>query len=321
MKNKYSNLPESIIVVIFRCMNSVASILRPMKRRSLVMLLLFVLFTLSCKQDTVEVRNSKNGFEPISDLHNRGLDYILGKLKELSASNQKLDQKALLEFNKKAGLEFVLKELPQLNSAQVDSVTRFIKSYDEANLINEFFKSTESGSNPNGRTTDLISDFLGRVTVGLTSMQNAYISRIVAAVETYDYDINYLQSRLNTIGTQINANVPTSQQPVLYLALDVARKSSNYWNANAATYADQINYITNGGTYSFTGGYRIQRIQSIHWGLVAAADVVAAVAVGTATSTALVVPFVGWAFWGAVTAGGALITSGATAIFSAYIFS
>ena len=57
------------------------------------------------------------------------------------------------------------------------------------------------------------------------------------------------------------------------------------------------------------------RIQGkFYWGLVGGADIAAGVAAGVVTSTALVVPFIGWGAWAAATAGAALITSGGAAL-------
>ena len=103
---------------------------------------------------------------------------------------------------------------------------------------------------------------------------------------------------------RVRLNCSEEELPVLLSTLSVARHSSQYWHDNYSKWVEEF------GTSSTSG-----RTQGeVNWWVVGGADVAAAVSVGVTTSTALLVPFVGWTFWGVVTGGSALITSGASAI-------
>jgi hypothetical protein len=138
----------------------------------------------------------------------------------------------------------------------------------------------------------------------LTGNQTYYVDQILNVMVTQDYDINVLQSSLNQIESNVQS-LPSSERPLLLNTIALARNSAIYWNDNSVSWQTEIEACID---YSEAEDWRTK---TVNWGVVGAGDVAAGVLTGVATSTALVVPFVGWGFWGVVTGGSALITSGA----------
>lgn len=121
-------------------------------------------------------------------------------------------------------------------------------------------------------------------------------------------DLNLIQKTLHLIESDARVNCPIGELHVVLSAVSVAKHSSQYWHDNYSKWISEFGGIS---SQNRTNG-------DINWAVVGGADVAAAVAVGVGTSSALIVPFVGWTFWGVVTGGAAVVTSGGSALIYAF---
>ena len=138
----------------------------------------------------------------------------------------------------------------------------------------------------------------------LTDRQRQYVNRIFSIVAAGDFEA--MTPAFAALETEVRNECLQDELPIILSSLSVARSSTQYWHDNYAKWATEF------GPQSISGG-KIGSLP-IDWTVVGLADLGAAVTVGTTISVVLVVPFVGWTFWGIVVGGAALIVSGGTVI-------
>ena len=167
--------------------------------------------------------------------------------------------------------------------------------------------SDEYSRQVSGRSQDFCQDMLNESASYLTQGQTVLINSIFMTIYTLDYNIDALQSNLNSLEA-VAYNLPASEQPVVLSAISVARSSSYYWDANIDAWAQALDPSLHLALPRVNG--------KILWGAVAGMDVSAAVVVGGGSALLIGIPVLGWATWGIGTAAAAVIVSGATAIIS-----
>ena len=256
-------------------------------------LLVLMMLVFSCQKNEVELQQ-KNEFSQIGLMHNQGLDYVFNYIKKnkgaaiLDKDNYiSLAEVATKEFINTTFIELTQAELEIINS-NIESVNKSLKKYTEARIANG---------------TELYQSVISEVENSLTQNQTSYLNELFNIIINESGNIVTLQQNLISLENRA-FSLPTEDKQVILLAIAIARESCNYWNENFKLWQNEL-----GGS---TGNAKTN--SDFSWGIVAAGDVAAGVAVGIVTSTALVVPFVGWGFWAAVTGGAAVIGSGVAAI-------
>lgn len=265
--------------------------------------LLSVFLVFSCQNTEINSPQFRN-FTELGVNHNRGLDQILVQLIETKKVKEKINLTEALKLAEHVTQNYVKEEYSGLNDVEyaqinetVSSVTQFMHAFAEA-------KQKQSA-----RITsiDLYQTILAEIESDLTITQSRYLNEILHLLATSSNNIYYLQDNLTNIENRVY-NLTVEEGELVLAAISIARESSNYWNQNYAVWQNTLDeYI-----------YANARTEGdVSWGGVAAVDVAGAISVGINTSKAVVVPFVGWKFWAACVVGGAVISSGATAIMMA----
>jgi|GEM_PF-5740140 len=271
---------------------------------------LLIHFVLSCNQNEEISYESHIDYKQIGIQHNQGLEEIFIELKTLKAKSPsgRINKADYIEVIQNRSIAFTLKNHPNLSSKSIDELKSQINNAKSS--LKLFIKNrTNSRVSESGYFHDQVMidiDYL------LTPNQRFYANQIVNTVSSGS-DINYVLASLNSIEQQIISNCSNDELPVLLSAVSVARSSSEYWHNNYSTWVTEFGDIGGGG-----GGDEFldpaRTMGKVDWGVVGAADVAQAVIAGTLTSTALVVPFIGWGAWGIITGGSALFVSGASAL-------
>jgi hypothetical protein len=117
-------------------------------------------------------------------------------------------------------------------------------------------------------------------------------------------DVKAIHNSLAGIEADVRRVCPEAELHILLTTISVARHSTQYWHDHYDEWLEVLGVSNTSGRTE----------DEVDWVVVGAADVAAAVSVGTATSTALVVPFIGWTAWGIITGGSTLVTSGVSAL-------
>lgn len=263
--------------------------------------LVTLLLATSCQPEAITTKT--NEWEYIGVQHNEGLRYVLKELQRHRGASLSLEE--ALSINEKAGLSFILSQYPDLTNDEIESLKK------ETHGIHQLLCKTTSFSP--GRSKSLSAELMAQAAPYLSSNQQNFINEVLYVMETHDDDIVQLQANLTTIENNVLNSLPAEELPVVLTAIGVARNSANFWNENYLTYEAELQQVLNINSFE-DPAFSPRGKGDVHWGVVGSADVAAAVIAGVSTSVAVVVPFVGWAFWGAVTGGSAVITSGAAII-------
>lgn len=272
-----------------------------MKYSDLLRFVLFFLILISCQHELPTSKPPKLDAAAIGKFHNEGLEYILTKLKE-NRSAEKITMEEFIDKSNSYGMDFIKLKNPDLSTTHFTEI--------ETNM-SMFQESLISRTAVSGRSMSIYDDMLSVAEPYLTSNQTVLINEIFDVLENQYSNLGTLQSSLNQIESSAESILSSSELPIIQTALSIARSSSEYWDQNYQAWESEICQYVTGPCGPSIGG-RLHG--NVNWGIVAAGDVAAGVIVGVTTSTALIVPFVGWGFWAAVTGGSALVTSAGAAI-------
>lgn len=125
-----------------------------------------------------------------------------------------------------------------------------------------------------------------------------------ASIEELGKSVSSMKSTLNNF-----SSLGSRSKSIVLGAISIAKHSSKYWHDNYAKWRTEFGNTKNQGKTQL----------EIDWKVVGGADIAAGVSTGILTSTALVVPLIGWGAWAAVTGAAALIASaGAAIIYAEY---
>lgn len=262
-------------------------------------LIVTIVLIFSCQPSDLKINADLVDYDQIGREHNQGLDAIFESLKSLKTSGRLSNARSgeFLDVIENVTIDFTLKNHSDLSGSSVDELKRNV-AHMKSNL-NEY-------SSLAARTNDsqyIHDKMISEIEHLLTANQKSYVSKIIEAVTSIGLDINAIQAKLKNIESEVRLKCSEEELPVLLSTLSIARHSSQYWHDNYSKWVEEF------GDLSGSGRVKAE----INWWVVGGADVAAGVSVGVATSTALVVPFIGWTAWGIVTGGAALITSGASA--------
>lgn len=284
-----------------------------MKASQLTIKLIIIVFISFLPYSCQEYDHEKNAintdgvidYEAIGEEHNKGMDMLFNVLKTMKANNQiAYNISDYLDQFETAAIDFTIQNHPELSDEGIEELAKNVDNIKQA--LNDF----NDGLDPtNGRTENtylhyqLFSDIQGR----LTSNQNKYLQQIAEAA-TSGNDVESILETLSNIEAEIKINCVNNELPVLLTSISIAKHSSQYWSENYSKWADEFE---GGPTLRIEGG-------CVSWGAVGGADLAAGVTTGVLTSTALVVPFIGWGTWATITGGATVLASAGTAVL--YVF-
>jgi hypothetical protein len=242
-------------------------------------------------------------YDKIGIEHNKGLEMLFIQLKKVYPKNRNIqyDQNDLIDFIKSSSIEFTQKNHPELSEIAIKDL---IQNVDRMKLY--FSKNLNSArlTNINNVHENIVSD----VEHLLTLRQKQFVDEIMLAITSGGSELSVIVNKLNEIEQRVRGEAAIDELPVLLTSISVAKHSMQYWYHNFSKWETEF------GVSIFNG--KVQR--EVNWWGVGAADVAAAVSVGTVTSTALLVPFIGWGAWGIITGGATVVVSGFTAALQAY---
>lgn len=265
-----------------------------------------LIYAVSCNVDS-EIERADNRkvdmkvFEQVGIEHNRNLDKIFMVLKDLKNERQgdSANYSEYLGEIKHYVLTTLITEIDSLNPASKSFLEENIKSLHQTMLNASFYYVTEKKSF-NDQIINELEPFL-------TPTQKYFANKLLPINSESESYVN-IMLRYSEIENEMLESSSEDELPALLAALYTARYSTEYWYINETKWRNEF-----GG--NFENGARTN-CGSVNWGHVATADVATAVLVGTGTSVIGVVPFIGWAAWGAITGGGTALVSAFTGYLS-----
>ncbi len=262
-----------------------------------LMLLILSVFTECQNHDAVKKQQPDVvNYDQIGIDHNKGLDVIFDALKNDKASSSgRVSAKDRLDLISSIGTQFTLQNHPELSTNAIALLKeRAVKSIS--------FSKTYLSGRVNG-SKDIYQQLMDSANALLNANQKFYIQKILTTM-TSEKDINSILSSFDSIEKEIRSNCSDTELPVILASLSVAKHSAQYWNENYEKWVTEFGGVPSGG--------RIEL--KINWGVVGAADVAEATIVGGGTIGLGLAPGIGWAAWGIITGGAALLTSGGSAL-------
>lgn len=254
-------------------------------------------------QDLIATENLID-YDQIGVEHNEGLDATFEALKAMKTSNElsKDNLGNYYDILEKATIDFSLQRHSELSDLSVKELRKNVRNI--KNSLNAY----TIGLDLENENIHLHDQMLSEVQHLLTPNQNRYLRRIMEITTTGNDGIDSILESLSSLETEIKANSSEDDLPVLLTSLSIAKHSSQYWSDNFSKWANEFGVSPSFG-----------RVKGhINWNVVGGADIAAGVIVGVGTSTALIIPFVGWGAWAAITGGSAVIGSAGTALLFVY---
>lgn len=253
------------------------------------------IFVGSCNPTEIEKQGNIDfiDYEQVGIDHNEALDRMFTDFEQLK--NSDLTYNDAIKVFEKSAIDITNEKHPNLEYGQIEKVVADIDHL----MLNQI------GSPAQARVDGLEMHemILNELENELTDQQNTYLNRIIAILTVDEPVIETINEHFDQLENEIQSEVSVEERHALLIAIYTGKASAQYWHDNYAKWVSEFGSTESG------------RVEGeISWGRAGASDVAAGVLVGTATSTALVVPFIGWGFWGAITGGSAAIVSGGSVL-------